>query len=255
MALPSISLPSDQTIGRLDWFFEAPVILAAIATVPLTIVQVRGDDSRWIVALDWTIWLIFAVDLFIASVHWRWQTFRKEWLSIAVVVLSFPGFSPLLAFTRLVRLSRLMRLLRLARLVFVASRGLRAIREILFQHGLIYLICANVILIIVGGGLLSIIEPQTVKGGFAGGIWWAIVTASTVGYGDIAPSTLAGRVVAIILMLTGIGLLSTVSASIAAYFVGQHESSDLAAMTERLDRIERLLEQVSQVRTEEQRPR
>src|SRR5579884_4244543 len=230
----------DLTIEQLDYFLELPVILAVLATVPLTIVQLEGDSSPVIVALDWSIWLVFVLELAVAALRWRRQIHRKEWLSIAVVVLSFPAFPQVLAFSRLARLVRLVRLLRLTRLVLVASRGLVAVREILFARGLIYLLAANLILIVAGGGLLSILEPQTANGGFAGGVWWAIVTASTVGYGDIAPTTIAGRLVAVVLMLTGIGLLSTVSASIAAYFVGQQQSTDLMIVAERLDRIERL---------------
>lgn len=50
-------------------------------------------------------------------------------------------------------------------------------------------------------------------------VWWSIVTMSTVGYGDISPSSVGGRVIAIIVMLLGIGLLGILTASIATIFV------------------------------------
>jgi Ion channel/Uncharacterized protein conserved in bacteria (DUF2252) len=50
-------------------------------------------------------------------------------------------------------------------------------------------------------------------------IWWAVVTTTTVGYGDYTPVTLAGRVIATVVMIMGIGLLGTASATIAAWFV------------------------------------
>ena len=96
-------------------------------------------------------------------------------------------------------------------------------------------------IILAGGAGLTLLEPQTVKGGFADGVWWAIVTASTVGYGDIAPSTIWGRFIAILLMLSGVGLMSTLAASITSYFVGQEGNAALTELKERTTRIEELL--------------
>jgi len=54
-------------------------------------------------------------------------------------------------------------------------------------------------------------------------IWWAIETTTTVGYGDYTPVTLPGRIIATAVMVVGIGLIGTVSASVAAWFVRRHE--------------------------------
>ena len=64
-----------------------------------------------------------------------------------------------------------------------------------------------------------------------------------MGYGDIAPATPGGRLVAVVLMLSGLGLLSTLSASISAYFVNVDREDELDHLRDQLDRIERLLEQ------------
>src|SRR5271165_1513571 len=77
-------------------------------------------------------------------------------------------------------------------------------KEILGRRGLLHVAAITTLLILVGGGCLSILEPETVKGGFGDGIWRAIVAATTVGYGDISPSTLWGRIIAALLMLVGI---------------------------------------------------
>jgi voltage-gated potassium channel len=102
-------------------------------------------------------------------------------------------------------------------------------------------VAITTLLILVGGGCLSILEPKTVKGGYGDGIWWAIVTASTVGYGDIAPTTLWGRLIAVLLMLVGIGLMSTLAASITSHFVQQTANVELKDMSARLERIEEML--------------
>jgi voltage-gated potassium channel len=118
-------------------------------------------------------------------------------------------------------------------------------KEILGRRGLVYIAAITTFLILVGGGCLSILEPQTVKGGYGDGIWWAVVTASTVGYGDISPSTPWGRIIAVLLMVVGIGLMSTLAASITSYFVQQTANTESRDLIARLDRIERVLDQVA----------
>ena len=229
--------------------FEKPldiaVIVAALVTIPLTIVQESGVDDSWVTALDWLVWAVFLVEF--VFMFWvvrnRWAYTRRAWLSIAVIVLSFPLLPDLLALTRLARLTRLFRLLRLVRLVAVTVRGLHAIQHCLGRESLVYVAGLTILLTVAGGALLTALEPDTVKQSIMGGIWWAVVTVTTVGYGDIAPATTGGRLVAVVLMLCGLGLLSTLAASISAYFVSVDGEAEIKQLNERLGRIERLLEQ------------
>ncbi|MDQ0219607.1 potassium channel protein [Peribacillus cavernae] len=68
------------------------------------------------------------------------------------------------------------------------------------------------------GMLIHLVEPETF-GTVFDGIWWTIVTIATVGYGDFAPSTVAGKMIGIILILSGAGLVSSYFATIAAVAV------------------------------------
>jgi voltage-gated potassium channel len=61
---------------------------------------------------------------------------------------------------------------------------------------------------------------------FRDALWWAVVTTTTVGYGDLTPVTPAGRVIATAVMIVGIGLIGTVSATVAAWFVTRHSEPD-----------------------------
>lgn len=61
---------------------------------------------------------------------------------------------------------------------------------------------------------------------FGDALWWAVATVTTVGYGDLYPVTLAGRVVATALMFVGIALVSIMTAAVVARFVTQSHDAD-----------------------------
>ena len=79
----------------------------------------------------------------------------------------------------------------------------------------------------------------------AEGLWWALVTLTTVGYGDVGSVTTGARITGAVLMLTGIGALAFITANIAAFFVESDSikeiQSELGVINERLERIEQAL--------------
>jgi voltage-gated potassium channel len=69
-------------------------------------------------------------------------------------------------------------------------------------------------------------------------MWWAVVTVTTVGYGDIYPRTVGGRIVAMLLMLVGIGFISVLTATIASLFVKTDREDEHSVIAAALVRIE-----------------
>ena len=220
------------------------VILAALATIPIVILQERHFDHLAVSVIDWLIWAIFLVEYAfgITVVKSRKTYVRRNWLGLAVVIFSFPMLPDLLASIRLVRVARIARLLRH---LAATGRGLHAMRSSLAGQSLIYVAALTTLLTVSAAALMSVIEPETVRSDFGSSLWWAVVTVTTVGYSDIAPVTPIGRALAVVLMLSGLGLLTTMAASISAYFVGSDADREIAAIHERLDRMERLLEQLN----------
>lgn len=220
---------------KLQRFLDGSVILAAVATVPIIVLQTSGRTSPAIVTIDWVIWTIFAIDLTAGVAGGRRPRFHRV-LDAVIVVTSFPLLPDLLSTTRLIRLTRLFRLVRV---VAVVGRAVPALRATVGRTGFLYLAGSVLLIVIAGAGILTIVEPETA--GFWSAVWWALVTTTTVGYGDIAPVSLPGRVIAVVLMVCGISLIAALSASIAAYFVGSDSDERLRRIETRLEWIEQEL--------------
>ena len=94
-----------------------------------------------------------------------------------------------------------------------------------------------IICIISFGYVFYLAEPQIKT--IEDGIWWALVTITTVGYGDIAPLTTLGRLVAGTLMFVGLGLIATVTAIVSAKFIANyvdhHTNDDVLEKLEELE--------------------
>ena len=100
-----------------------------------------------------------------------------------------------------------------------------------------------IICIISFGYVFYLAEPQIKT--IEDGIWWALVTITTVGYGDITPLTTLGRLVAGTLMFVGLGLIATVTAIVSAKFIANyvdhHTNDDVLEKLEELeDEIEKI---------------
>jgi voltage-gated potassium channel len=107
--------------------------------------------------------------------------------------------------------------------------------------------------ITLGAGIVMTVADHQNYPSIGSGLWWAAQTVTTVGYGDDVPMTLAGRLVAVLLMLVGIGFLTVITAAITSTFVsrsrGEQTPSDAETTTteqfrqldSRLDRIEAAL--------------
>ena len=123
-------------------------------------------------------------------------------------------------------------------------RNLFGLLETLFNSRRLRTILAALIFFIFLFGYLFYVSEPDVKS-LGDGIWWALVTITTVGYGDITPVTTLGRVVASSLMLLGLGLIATITAIVSAKFiqnfVDHHTNDDVL---EKLDEMQLELDDI-----------
>ncbi|MDO9279269.1 MAG: potassium channel family protein [Polaromonas sp.] len=89
------------------------------------------------------------------------------------------------------------------------------------RRGLVYSLGLSMAILLLGGIGFWLLEPKVET--LSDGLWLAFTTAATVGYGDIVPSTHSSRAFAVLVVLLGLAVLSLVTASVAAVFVGNEE--------------------------------
>ena len=123
-------------------------------------------------------------------------------------------------------------------------KNLIGLLETLFNSRRLRTILAALIFFILLFGYLFYVSEPDVRN-LGDGIWWALVTITTVGYGDITPVTTLGRVVASSLMLLGLGLIATITAIVSAKFiqnfVDHHTNDDVL---EKLDEMQLELDDI-----------
>jgi voltage-gated potassium channel Kch len=123
----------------------------------------------------------------------------------------------------------------------------RAVARATTPRGAANVIATATTLLTVGAGLLVTVVDRESFPSIGSGLWWAVQTVTTVGYGDNIPMNVAGRLVAVLVMLLGIGFLTVITASITGTFVSRsrHEPSEAeTAMAEQLRQLDDRLERI-----------
>jgi voltage-gated potassium channel len=130
-------------------------------------------------------------------------------------------------FVRVIQLARVLRLGVLVRFLVELDRVVRDVRRIAMRNSVHVFLIVAASLAVIGGTLVWELERGSNPSfhNFGDAIWWAFATMTTVGYGN-GPVTLAGRVIAAIVMIVGIGCFGVVTATVTAYFVQHPGHSD-----------------------------
>ena len=138
---------------------------------------------------------------------------------------------------------RLLRLVRLARLGVLFSIGLRQFRRLAGHRRFHFVGTVGFGVVLLGALGVFLVEGDVnpAVSSFGNALWWAVVTATTVGYGDVSPLSTEGRLIAVVLMLTGIGVIGTFTATVASFFL-EPEAEAVDDVSARLDAIERKLD-------------
>lgn len=203
---------------RWERWTQWPLLALAVAfalayTVPVVHPGAGDGVHRACAAVEWVVWGAFACDYLVrlALSGRRLLFVRTHWLDLLAVVL--PMIQPL-------------RLLRVVSTLALVGRRARMAPQIQLT---VYVGGAVVGLLMFGSLAVLEVERDAPHGNIktlGDAVWWSFTTMTTVGYGDHAPTTGLGRLIAVGLMLSGIALLGVVTANIAAWFISRFERDD-----------------------------
>ncbi len=182
------------------------VVFLVAYSYPAFVSQVSGDIQNLIEIVQWICWGAFVLDLLlgIVTAESKKEYLRKHPLEIASSILPF---------------------LRPLRLMRVISFGGLAIQKVAIgrQFAITLKVAITTLFVAYISAVQITISERVVEGSniknFSDGLWWAMTTVTTVGYGDRFPVTTEGRILAVVLMIMGISLVGVITASVAAWFV------------------------------------
>ncbi len=239
-----------QHHARVTWDLVMAV-LAFASLLPVLYVEVlelRWPDPRfqWIAAIDLGFVLVFACDLAVGlrRASDRWEFLRHRWYEL-------PGLIPLyleaVAFLRVAQVLRLTRLLRLLRTLSALrrTRALKILDRLINRHKIVHTALVASVVVVALATAVWLLERDTNPSlsAFGDALWWAIVTTTTVGYGDITPQTGLARLVATGLMLMGIGLIAVLASSFSAALISTDaEQTPAPGLVGELERLAALRE-------------
>jgi voltage-gated potassium channel len=171
---------------------------------------------------DFGIWIAFYAEMLIKLIVSEnyWVTFKKNWFLVLILLL------PAFRIFRLVWLARYLRFIRLLRLQSLVDHLKENTRRLI--NNLEYVIIGLVSIILLASFLMWQIEKAT--GGaidtFGDALWWSVITITTVGYGDIVPTTSGGKFFGAIISFIGVIIFMVVVAKITALFVVNREKKE-----------------------------
>ena len=191
----------------------------AISIVILMILDTKdvipSSIDPWVDIFDKTIWGIFVVDYFS-----RLLISKNKFLFIRNNIIDLIAILPFNILFQGLRAARILRLIYMLRAFAYLNRAYNELCTVLktnhFNHVLWFTFCT----IFVGAISISYVDDISIGDAF----WWSFVTTTTVGYGDIAPQSFGGRIIAVFLMLIGIGFLSTLTGTISTFFIQKTEN-------------------------------
>jgi voltage-gated potassium channel len=214
--LHEVIFEADTPAGKaFDLLLFAAILLSVVVAMLDTVAVVHERYGALLYGIEWTFTILFTIEYvlrFISVLHpIRYATSFYGVVDLLAVLPTY--LSLIIAGSQSLLVIRVLRLLRIFR-VFKLARYLRA-SSVLWEalkasrpRITVFLLTVFTLVIVVGTLMYLIEGPRNGFTSIPRGIYWAIVTMTTVGYGDIAPRTVVGQALAAIVMILGYGIIA-----------------------------------------------
>ncbi len=217
-------------------YFDIFVILCIIASVSLLVVEssvhVPKATQKYIDIIELALNIFFIIEYLT-----RITIAPNKLIFFKGNLIDFIALLPVLRFFRLVRIIRLVRVIKIARLrrwgtaISKKTESLGSeLQEKSIESEIIVFFLAVIVLMGSVGILIFEKGHNDQFNTFLDGFWWAIVTLTTVGYGDKFPITLEGRILAIVLMLFGLSLFALITGFISSFILQRYKREEYTGM-------------------------
>lgn len=227
------------------------IIMAILALVSIFLIilnfgGVINLNTGYPELLNNALLIIFTIDYFgrFAIAKDKKKFFKNNLFDLLAIIPVSPAFN----IFRLGRLARFFQIFRLLRLIGLSGK----LNRLLHTNGLIYIIYTSICILVISASMYSVSEHVS----YGKSLWWAIATATTIGYGDISPHTIIGKMAAIFLMLVGIGIVGMLTSSLTNLFIHDHTDDRMQEILDKLNQLEKsnrqLTAEIQELRKEKQ---
>lgn len=226
------------------------ILVVSLAVISFTLaflalaskITLKQGPYRMIFGL---IWLFFLIDYL---VRFKLAKSKKDFLisNLFDLIALIPSH-PIFIFFRIARIYSIVRYYNLLWRFGIAGKWTNALHKFLYDTGFIYLLSISLVILIFSSLIFASFEHDSLQNS----LWWAISTATTVGYGDITPKTDGGKIISAILMLGGIGFIGLLTSTITDFFTSQDKHVDQTnALKDLTKQVTHLSKQVNQLQKE-----
>ena len=219
IGLAGVDARENENAQRWGRVLEWPLLILAFwILIDWYHQQASVGSHSYLPLSDWIVWSFFAVELTLMLwlVDRPGRYLKQNWLSLFIVLAGIPLTIEAVDFN-----SGILRSLRLLLFFGILIRLSADLRSVLGRHNLGITLLVALGFLVLAAFLISGLDPAFKDP--VDGFWWAWVTMTTVGYGDLVPTTLEGRLVGMLLILVGIAIFSLLTASFSVFFIERDE--------------------------------